>query len=112
MSLSNRERERYSRHLLVPELGESGQERLLATKVRFAPSAHAFVSEVATAYLEASGVEVARHDERGVPVMLASARCVAQCAGRPELEQVEAAVLGTLAALDVVRGVLGWEARR
>lgn len=112
MPLSNRDRARYARHLQVPELGESGQERLLATKVRFAPTAHPFVAEVASAYLEASGVRVARADERGFPVILATCADVGRSAGRAELEHVQAALAGTLAALDVVRGVLGWEARR
>jgi molybdopterin/thiamine biosynthesis adenylyltransferase len=33
MTLSAAERERYSRHLLLPEIGAAGQERLKAARV-------------------------------------------------------------------------------
>ena len=52
MSLTARERTRYARHLLLPEIGLSGQERLLAAQVRLAGDGHPAAVEVARTYLE------------------------------------------------------------
>ncbi|MCC7535614.1 MAG: hypothetical protein IT379_05350 [Deltaproteobacteria bacterium] len=112
MSLGEHDRRRYARHLAIAELGESGQERLLATTVRLAPTAHPFAAEVAGRYLAASGVTVAESGRCAFPVLLASPGEITARATRSELERVEAALAGTLAALEVVRGVVGWETRR
>lgn len=110
--LSPDARARYSRHLLVTEIGEAGQARLLATRVKLCPGGHPLAAEVATRYLEAAGVCVTTRREPAVGVMVPSAEVLAAREPRPELEAVEAALAGALAALDVVRGTLGWERRR
>ena len=54
MRLTDAQQERYSRHLLLDELGGEGQERLLSACVRVRGSSRA--SRWAARYLAASGV--------------------------------------------------------
>jgi hypothetical protein len=56
MALSDEQRVRYARHLLLPELGEAGQLRLLASRVRFAEGTERGASEIAGEYLRRAGV--------------------------------------------------------
>ena len=58
MPLSDSQRVRYARHLLLPELGEQGQLRLLAGSVRFGLGVEKGASEVAGEYLRRAGVSV------------------------------------------------------
>jgi len=58
MPLTNEQRVRYARHLLLPELAEAGQLRLLAGRVRFADGAEEGAREVASGYLRRAGVRI------------------------------------------------------
>jgi hypothetical protein len=63
MPLSDSQRVRYARHLLLPELGEEGQLRLLAGSVRFAEGVAREVREVAGEYLRRAGVRVIEDED-------------------------------------------------
>lgn len=63
MSLSDSQRVRYARHLLLPELGEEGQLRLLAGSVRFAQGGARGAREVAGEYLRRAGVRVNEEED-------------------------------------------------
>lgn len=54
MTLDESQRERYARHLRLPEVGARGQERLLAAAVRIVGAGRA--AEEAALYLCAAGV--------------------------------------------------------
>jgi hypothetical protein len=58
MALSDEQRVRYARHLLLPELGEAAQLRLLASHVRFAEGVEVGARGVAEEYLRRAGVGV------------------------------------------------------
>jgi hypothetical protein len=58
MALSDEQRVRYARHLLLPELGETAQLRLLASRVRFAEGVELGARVVAEEYLRRAGVRV------------------------------------------------------
>jgi hypothetical protein len=115
--LTARERTRYARHLLLPEIGLAGQERLLATHVQLAASAHPRASQVARLYLERAGVavegeappeareqrEVAPEDQRA---WVADPAAVERLAGSAALVPAAAALAGALGAVEAIKEVL------
>jgi len=107
MSLSSSDRARYARHLLLSQLGEAGQERLLAARVgvRADVPPDVGVLQVARAYLSRAGVQLGSHDDASHIVSLPSARDVATTATIPELEPAARALLGALAAVRAVQDI-------
>ncbi|HEX6243903.1 MAG TPA: hypothetical protein VFZ61_23470 [Polyangiales bacterium] len=115
MGLRDDQRARYARHLLLPELGEAGQERLLAGRVRFPHEADAGARAVALGYLERAGVResarepdeqaLARGAEELVPLLDAAA--CARIAGRPELLEAARSLAGALAAVETIKRLAG-----
>jgi len=112
MGLSAHDRTRYARHLLLPQLGEAGQARLLATRLRAQSAADLGVLEVARTYLVRSGVTLvdapragAQDDTQELPLPTESE--VARVAGRPALTEAARALLGALAAVDAIRTATG-----
>ena len=81
MSLSDEQLERYSRQVILPEIGIAGQQRLLAARV-FVPGC-APGQETAAAYLAASGVNVDRtaaHDGQRFDCALLGPDCLTTAA--------------------------------
>ena len=64
MPLSEDQIQRYARHILLPEVGGVGQEKLLAAEVRV--SGEPALVELAGAYLSAAGVRVDAHSGAGL----------------------------------------------
>jgi hypothetical protein len=104
MSLSERDRVRFARQLLLPELGEAGQERLLAGRVRAADGADPEALEVARTYLERAGVSVTSNHEAS-ELRVATTDELERLAGRPELLEAARALAGALAAVHAVQTV-------
>lgn len=122
MPLSETQIERYARHILLPEVGGVGQERLLAAGVRV--RGESLLVELAGDYLSAAGVQVDAHSGRGLhlqceagavsvglregAVELRSAACVA-CAGEPSgpLPLEEGSIAAALGASELLLRILG-----
>ena len=113
MSLRDDQRARFARHLLLPELGEAGQERLLASQARFPSDADAGARAVAAGYLERAGVAVANDDalapeaSRHAQVALGNEAECARVAGRAELLEAARSLAGALAAVETIKTLAG-----
>jgi len=108
VSLTARERTRYARHLLLPEVGLSGQERLLAAQVRLAGDGHPSAVEVARTYLERAGLKVLASESEETPaVPVADVSAVERLAGhQTALLPAAAALAGALSAVEAIKEVL------
>jgi hypothetical protein len=104
MALAELDRVRFARHLLLPEIGTGGQERLNAARARLSEGADAGASAVASEYLQRAGIQIAQQGEHEVE--LSSHEAVAALAGSPELLEAARALLGALAAVETVKAVL------
>jgi hypothetical protein len=105
MSLTDAQRSRYARHLLLPELAEPGQARLVASRVCFDGAAEAGAREVAQRYLTRAGVQ--EDVARGVQADLVDDVQLAQLAGRPELIEAARALAGALSAVEAIKALAG-----
>jgi hypothetical protein len=94
------DRSRFARHLSLPEIGAAGQAKLSSARVRVAPGTDPRVARWAIDHATRVG---ARQDEAGRAITDAAATAVRELAGRPELEDAAAFLLGALAALELVR---------
>ncbi len=121
MPLTEEQIQRYARHILLPEVGGVGQERLLAAEVRIRGEAQ--LVELAGDYLSAAGCQVDAHSgpglelrmgERGVVVrqegeqlLVVSATCDS-CRGAPsgKLPLESGAMAASLAASEALRLIL------
>jgi hypothetical protein len=108
VALSGRDRTRYARHLLLTQLGEVGQERLLAAQVVANADADAGSLAVARRYLTRAGVQVSA-DGASSPLRVASSAEVATMAGHPSLHEAAQALAGALAAVNTLMTLIGAE---
>lgn len=137
MALSGRERARYARHLLLAQLGEAGQERLLAARVVANGDADPGALGVARRYLTRAGVQVADsahvdatstyaerlhadatprpHEASRSPaqavssLQVATSDEVAAMAGHPSLREAARALAGALSAVSTLQSLIGAE---
>lgn len=108
MALSARDRTRYARHLLLPQLGEAGQERLLASTLHTLARDDAGARDVAAHYLARAGVCVRDEtSEDSLPLHVASRAEVDQVAGSPALREAARALVGALAAVHAIQTLAG-----
>jgi hypothetical protein len=97
------DRHRHARHLLLSEIGEQGQARLCATRVVFPESADPSAGAVARDYLTRAGLHVA---PVGIIAPVPCAAAIRTLAGRPELEPAAAALAGAFAAVEAIKAAL------
>jgi adenylyltransferase/sulfurtransferase len=108
MSLSDTQRARYARHLLLPELGEAGQLRLCAGRVRHGADRDPGALGVARDYLARAGVgESAAVDATDAAEVWLDVGDPAQLAGRPELLEAARALCGAFAAVEAIKALAG-----
>jgi hypothetical protein len=105
MSLTADERVLYARHRLLSEIGDTGQERLLATRVELTEGADPGVAAVARRYLDRAGVGA--RATTGITASAATSSEVVAIAGDPSLRPAAEALLGALAAVSAIRDALG-----
>ena len=99
--LSAADKQRYARHLLLAEIGETGQERLCAARVQLPDDMDPRAAAIARDYLERAGVGVSAGDSALAPS--ADRAAVAALAGDPLLEHAAAALLGALHAVEQIK---------
>ncbi len=104
MSLDAAARRRYARQLLLGEIGESGQERLLEAGFRRGANGDAGAYAVAAEYLERAGCS---EDDSGAELRVPDASAVMRFAGSPALREPAAAVMGAFSAVEHLKEVLG-----
>ncbi|MGB3050741.1 MAG: hypothetical protein WBB42_07060 [Polyangiales bacterium] len=109
MSLDATARRRYARQLLLGEIGEAGQERLLDARFRRGAGGDADAYAVAADYLERAGCST---DPSGAVLRLPSTSALMRFAGSPALAEPAAAILGAFSAVEHLKEVLGIAAAR
>jgi len=110
------DKRRHARQLLLAEIGERGQARLCATRVRLTGDGDLRAAAVARDYLERAGLqlrdghEASAQDDgeepRELAVEIADSGALRVLAGRPELEEAAAALAGAFAAVEAIKGAL------
>jgi hypothetical protein len=109
MPLSAQQRALYARHLLLPEIGEAGQELLLGSIAQVQEGAQEQAAEVAAEYLARAGLQVvaaSAGEGQGVPVNLPTPSALQRLAGRPELQLAAAALAGAVSAVESIKQAL------
>lgn len=107
MALSPRERVLYARHLLLSEIGSTGQERLCAHWVSVAKGADPEAARVATDYLVRAGVTVTGETPGGTNQLdLPDTAAIDALAGCPELAHAAQALRGAFAATEAIKRAL------
>jgi hypothetical protein len=106
------ERQRYARHLLLSEVGEAGQERLMRAAVQLPVDAAPRPAAVARDYLERAGMRPGNSDRSERPVRSPcdpqlNREAVRALAGDATLEPAAAALLGALYAVEAIKAELG-----
>lgn len=123
MALTESQIQRYARHILLPEVGGVGQEKLLAAEVHVRGERE--LVELAGDYLSAAGVRVDAHSGPGLKLELVGGPTAivraedgelavtlspcASCAGVPlgPLGMESGAIAACLGASEVLRAILG-----
>ena len=109
MSLDAAARRRFARQLLLGEIGEAGQERLLQAGFRSDLGCDEDAYTAAADYLRRAGCVP---DETGEPVLAPDVEAVRQLAGSPALRDAAALIAGSFAAVEHLKEVLGIAAAR
>jgi hypothetical protein len=109
LSLDAAARRRYARQLLVGEIGELGQLRLLDAGFRRGAGGDVEATAVAAEYLERAGCS---SDEAGTELRVPDASAVLRFAGSPAFREPAAAIMGAFSAVEHLKEVLGIAAAR
>ena len=104
MSLDATAKRRYARQLLLGEIGEIGQERLLEAGFHRGPDVDADAYAVAAEYLRRAGCE--EKDTEGASVRVPRSEAVMRFAGSTSLHAAAAAAMGAFAAVEHLKRVL------
>ena len=109
MSLDATARRRYARQLLIGEIGEAGQLRLLDAGFRHGADGDVDATAVAAEYLERAGCS---GDEAGAELRVPNASAVLRFAGSLALREPAAVIIGAFSAVEHLKKVLGIAAAR
>ena len=104
MSLSAAAKDRYQRQLLLVEIGEEGQARLLHTRFTEGQGSEPRAYATAAEYLRRAGCTEA---PEGIPVPVPSRDAVeAFAGGNPRYREAASLILGALSAVEFLKGTL------
>ena len=109
MKLDAAARRRYARQLLLGEIGEVGQERLLEAGFRRREGGDADATVAAAEYLERAGCPV---NDSANEVRVPDAGAVRRFAGSATLLAPAATIMGAFSAVEHLKQVLGIAAAR
>ena len=101
-------RRRFARQLLLAEIGEAGQARLCASRVKVADGADAQAAETARAYLDRAGLQVV-DDGEALEAAVPSADAIGALARDEEQRPAAAALAGAFAAVEAMKVALSLE---
>jgi hypothetical protein len=104
LTLDAAARRRYARQLLLREIGEAGQERLLDAVFRRGAGSDPEAFAVAAEYLRRAGCSFA---ESGDEVSVPDETTVMRFAGSSALREPAAAVVGAFCAVEHLKATLG-----
>jgi len=104
LSLDATVRRRYARQLLLGEIGEAGQQRLLDARFCRGVGVDADAYAVAADYLERAGCAM---DPSGSALRVPSTSALMRFAGSPALAESAATILGAFSAVEHLKEVLG-----
>jgi hypothetical protein len=110
--LTDEQKRLYARHMLLDQLGPTGQARLCAARVTAAPQSDARAAAVALDYLARAGVQVdlrpAGHEvAAGHHVLADSSEALHALAGDPALLECAAWLSGAFAAVEAIKQIVG-----
>jgi hypothetical protein len=97
-------RRRYARQLLLGEIGEQGQERLLDAGFCRGAGGDVDAFAVAAEYLKRAGCSC---QESGAAVHVPTESAVMRFAASPALREPAAAIMGAFSAVEHLKAVLG-----
>jgi len=97
-------RRRYARQLILDEIGEAGQERLLGAGFRNGADGDADAYAVAAEYLQRAGCS---EEQSGAVLRGPSPAAVMRFAGSQALAEPAAAIMGAFSAVEHLKAVLG-----
>jgi hypothetical protein len=104
LSLDAAARRRYARQLLLGEIGEAGQERLLEVRFRGGAAGDADAYATAAEYLTRAGCV---EDQAGSEIRVPDSDAVLKFAGSPALREPASAIMGAFAAVEQLKETLG-----
>lgn len=99
MALTSEQRVLYARHLLLAELGEAGQERLLRSRVHVTDEE---VDDVCSDGLRRAGV-IVTSEASDHAVSVGSEAEIRKLAGRPELYEAARALRAAFVAVETIK---------
>lgn len=98
-------RRRFARQLLLAEIGEAGQARLCASRVRITAGADAQAAETARTYLERAGLPVV-DDGAAIEANVPSSVAIGALARNEAQRPAAAALAGAFAAVEAMKAAL------
>jgi hypothetical protein len=104
--LSPQQKQRYARQVLLAEIGEAGQLRLCAARVRVGAKSDPRAAAVATDYLLRAGLEV-REDTTLPELLLGDPGAIHALSGASDFEHAAAALAGAYSAVEAIKAALG-----
>jgi hypothetical protein len=104
--LSPQKKLRYARQVLLGEIGEAGQLRLCATRLRFGAASDPRAAAVAADYLLRAGIEITG-DSDADELLLGDAGAIRELAGSSGFEYAAAALAGAFGAVEAIKAALG-----
>lgn len=104
--LDAHDRERYGRQIRLPEVGLTGQQRLLNATISVCADASPTAARVAQEYLSRAGLILSQDRASGSINLLSEEGVSALCKNADYLEEAAGALAGAFAAVESIKSVV------